>query len=71
MITLLYINEFSPNGGCIDIVEICFGIADRQISSIFDMIDLSARDTSVLFFLDDNLLNINEFSPDLVCASIL
>ena len=25
-------------GVCIDIVEVCFGIADRQISSIFDRI---------------------------------
>ena len=34
-----------------DIVEICFGIADGQISSIFDR---SARNTSIFLFLEDN-----------------
>ena len=36
MITSVNINGFSPNGVCIDIVEIWFGIANGQISSIFD-----------------------------------
>ena len=35
---------------CIDIVEICFWIADGQISSVFD----SCLNTSVFSFLDDN-----------------
>ena len=40
---------------CIDIVEILFGIADGQISSIFDRFScLSAPDTSVCSFQDDN-----------------
>ena len=39
-------------GMCIDIVEIWFGIADGRITSIFD--ELSARDTSVLSFPNDN-----------------
>ena len=38
---------------CIDIVEICYGIASEQISSIFD--ELSARNTSVFYFQDNNL----------------
>ena len=38
MITLVSINGFSPNDVCIDIVEICFEIADGQISSIFDRV---------------------------------
>ena len=29
---------FTKLGVCIDIVEICFGIADRQISSLFDRV---------------------------------
>ena len=33
--------------------------------------ELSARDTSVFSFLDDNFTNINGFSPNLVCALTL
>ena len=44
---------FTKLGMCIDIVEIWFGIANGQISSIFD--ELSARDTSILSFPDYNL----------------
>ena len=43
---------FTKLGVCIDIVEICFGIADGQILSI--LTELSAHDTSVFSFLDDN-----------------
>ena len=37
---------------CIDIKEICFGIANGQISSNFK--ELSARDTPIFSFPDDN-----------------
>ena len=52
---------------CVDIVEIWFGIA--IISSI--VTELSARNTSVFSFPDNNLININIFSPNLVCALVL
>ena len=39
-------------GMCIDIVEICFGIANGQISSIFDRVICN---TSVFYFQDNNL----------------
>ena len=35
MIICVNINGFSPNGMCIDVVEIWFGIVNGQISSIF------------------------------------
>ena len=38
---------------CIDIVEIWFGIANGQICQIFT--ELSARDTPIFLFPDDNL----------------
>ena len=38
---------------CIDIVEISFGIANGQISTIFT--EFSARDTPIFSFPDDNL----------------
>ena len=34
----MIVNRFSPNGVCIDIEETWFGIADGQISSIFDRV---------------------------------
>ena len=40
-------------GMCIDIVEIWFGIAYGQISPNFS--ELSARDTPIFSFSDDNL----------------
>ena len=43
-------NGFSPNGMCIDIVEIWFWIANGQILTAS-----SARDTSIFSFPDDNL----------------
>ena len=45
---------FTKLGIFIDIVEIWFGIANGQISSIFYGI-LSARDTPIFSFPDDNL----------------
>ena len=42
-------------GMCIEIVEIWFRIANRQISSNFDGFELSARDTPIFSFSDDNL----------------
>ena len=55
---------FTKLGVCIDIVEVCFGIAVGQISPV-------TLDTSVFSFLDDNLSNINGFSPNLVSALLL
>ena len=54
---------------CIDIVKICFGIADRQISSIF----YSYLPGTCLYFhfWAITLLIINGFSPNLVLALIL
>ena len=48
---------FIKFGMCIDIMEIWFGIANRQISSNFDRVltELSARDTPIFSFPDDNL----------------
>ena len=43
---------FFKVGMCIDIVEIWFGISNEQISSIF--MELSARDTPIFSFPDDN-----------------
>ena len=43
---------FTKIGMFIDIVEIWFGIANRHISSNFE---LSARDTPIFSFKDDNL----------------
>ena len=115
----LYQWIFTKVGVCIDIVDKWFGIADGQILSI--LTELSAHDTSVFSFLDDNfskyqwiftklgmcsdiveicsriangqissifdsylpaihpyftfrtitLVNLNGFSPNLICAFIL
>ena len=56
-------------GVCIDFVEICFGIADGQISSIFDS-HLSTTYPYFHFWML-TLANKNGFSPNLVCAMIL
>ena len=45
--------DFHQIAMCIDMVEICFGIAYRQISSI--LTELSIRDTSIFLFPEDNL----------------
>ena len=37
-INLLNVNGFSPNGVCIDIIDICFGIANGRILFIFDRV---------------------------------
>ena len=49
---------FTKLGMFIDIVEIWFGIANGQISSIFK--ELSARDTPIFSFPDDNLSKSQE-----------
>ena len=53
---------------CIDIVEICFGIADGQMS-IFDSYMPTTR--PYFHFGMITLVNITGFSPNLVCALIL
>ena len=54
---------------CIDIVEIWFGIADGQISTVFDSYLLV---THLYFhFWTVTLVNVNRLSPNLVCALIL
>ena len=60
---------FTKLGMHIDIVELCFGIADGQISSIFDSY-LPVTHQYFHFWMI-TLVNINEFSPNLVCAWIL
>ena len=60
---------FTKLGMCFDIVEVWFGIANGQISSIFDRV---IGPQHVWFsFTDDNCVNINGFSPNLVCTLIL
>ena len=60
---------FTKLGLCIDIVEIWFGVADGQILSIFDRFICQQHD--IFSCLDRTLVNINTFSPNLVCAWIL
>ena len=55
---------------CIDIVEICFGNADRQIRSIFDRV-IFPQQIHIFIFKDDNLVNIIGFSPNGVCIDIV
>ena len=55
----------------IDIVEIWFGIANGQISSIFDRAHNLPTTCLYFYFLTITWVNINGFSPNLVCASIL
>ena len=45
--------DFHQLGMCIDIVEIWFGIANMQICQV--LTELSACDTSVFLFRDNNL----------------
>ena len=61
---------FTKLGICIDIVKIWFGIANGQISSIFDGV-ICPRHTHIFHFQMITWLNINGFSPNLVCALIL
>ena len=50
----------------------CQGIV-REFWSVLNLwtLELSARDLSLFSFLDDNLSNVNGFSPNLVCAMIV
>ena len=60
---------FTKLGMCIDIVEIWFGIANEQISSIFDSY---LPETCPYFcFRTITWVNNKGFSPNLVCAFIL
>ena len=60
--------NFTKLGMCVDIVVICFGIADGQILSVYDS-NLSA--THLYFhFKMLTLVNINGFSQDLVCTLV-
>ena len=54
---------------CMDIVEIWFGIANGQISSIFDSYQPAVYPYS--YFRTITLVNISGFSPNLICALIL
>ena len=60
---------FIKLGVCIDIVETWFGIADGQISSIF--VSYLPGTRLYFHFWMITLININAFSPNLVCALIL
>ena len=71
MITLVNSYGFSPNlvYVCIDIVETWFGVADGKISSIFDSFLPSTH--PYFHFWTKTYVNLNGFSPNLVCALIL
>ena len=60
---------FSKLGMCIDIVEIWFGIANGQISSVFDGVTCPRR--PYFHFQTITSVNYKGFSPNLVCALIL
>ena len=60
---------FIKLGVFIDIVEIWFGIVNGQISSIFDRVICSRQ--ICFHFRMITLVNVNGFSPNLVCALIL
>ena len=60
---------FAKLGMFIDIVDILFGIADGQISSVFDSYLPATR--PYFHFCTITLVNVNRFSPNLVCALIL
>ena len=60
--------DFHETAMCIDIVKICFGTANGQILSIFE---LSAHDTSVVSFQDKNLCKFQWIFTKLdVCIDI-
>ena len=54
---------------CIDIVDICFGIAHGQILSIFDSYLPAIHPYFTLRTI--NSVNLNGFSPNLICALIM
>ena len=57
---------------CIDIVEIWFGIVNEQILSIFARVKMYLPAIRLYFhFRLITLVNINKFSPNLVCTLIL
>ena len=60
---------FTKQSMCIDIVKIWFWIADGQISSNFD--GYLPQTCPYLHFQMITWVNINGFSPNLVCAFIL
>ena len=61
--------HFTKHGMCIDIVEICFGIANAQISSIFDGV-ICPR---CPYFRFQTITSVNDkgFSPNLLYALTL
>ena len=67
MITSKYWWLFTLLCVCIDIVEIWFGIFNGQILSIFDRV-VCPRPIYICMI---TLVNINGFSPNLVCVLIL
>ena len=70
MITSEQQRIFTKCGLRIDIVEIWFGIADGQISSNFDGVNLPEK-RPYFHFRIITWVNINGFSPNLICALIL
>ena len=64
-----YYWSFTKLGVCMDILETCLGIVDVQILSIYDRV-ICPRHPYFHFWMI-TLVNINEFSPNLVCALIL
>ena len=61
---------FIKHGVCIDIVQVWFGIINRQISSI--LTELSAHDMSLFYFLDDNFSKCQWIFTKLgVCIDIM
>ena len=61
-----YQRIFTKLGVCIDIAKIWFGIAHGQISTIFDSYLPATH--PYFHFWTITLVNINGFSPNLVCA---
>ena len=61
---------FTKLGMCIAIVEIWFRIANGQISSIFDGI-ICLQHMHIFHFRTITYVNLNGFSPNLICALML
>ena len=62
---------FTKLGMCIDIVEIWFGIAKGQISSIFDSLSYLPRTHPYFGFRTITLSNSQQIFTKLICALIL
>ena len=60
---------FTKIGVCIDIMDIWFGIVNEHISSFFD--SYLPATAPYFHFRMITLVNINGFSPNLICALIL